>query len=82
MNKPIVIIRISLLKANAPKTPSSEKDASISSKYKKPTSPEHLTVSAQSLALSYCLFSSHSASPSINKYTAIPARPDLRTLIC
>ena len=33
MARPIVIIIISLLRAKAPKTPSSEKDASINSKY-------------------------------------------------
>ena len=63
----LVIINISLLKAKAPNTPSKEKEASINSKYKNPTNPEHFTVSAQSLARASCFLSSHSANPSITK---------------
>ena len=58
IESPIVIIKISELKANAPNTPSSENDASINSKYKKLTRPVHFAQFATSFALSSSCFSS------------------------
>src|SRR5574344_1764479 len=52
---PIEIIIISLLNANAPKTPSKENDASISSRYKNEIKP--VPINLPILEHSCCLFS-------------------------
>src|SRR5574344_2030002 len=78
---PIEIIIISLLNANAPKTPSKENDASISSRYKNEIKPVHINLPI--LEHSCCLFSDSSSNltdiVSIAKNVKMPAKPDNKT---